>query len=82
MLSRKSPLKNTLEEMSGKFRMPYAFSPKIEKEQLDNLTKSYAKKTGSCYSIMHDTFFDILVSFFGEHMFVDYRKQWVSVALC
>jgi hypothetical protein len=32
----------------------YTFSPSKAKEQLDNLTKSYAKKTGSCYSIIHD----------------------------
>jgi ankyrin repeat protein len=69
MLSTKSPLKTTLDEMSGEFRMPYTFSPKRVKEQLDNLTKSYAKKTGSCYSIIHDKLFDILVSFVGEHMF-------------
>ena len=69
ILSRKSPLKTTLEEMSGEFNMPYTFSPRIVKEQLDNLTKSYAKKTGSCYSIIHDILFDILVLFFGEHMF-------------
>jgi ankyrin repeat protein/energy-coupling factor transporter ATP-binding protein EcfA2 len=69
MLSRKSPLKTTLDEMSGELKMPYIFSPKIVKEQLDSLTKSYAKKTGSCYSIIHDKYFDILVSFFGEHMF-------------
>jgi hypothetical protein len=49
--------------------MPYPFSLKRAKEQLDNLTKSYAKKTGSCYSIIHDKLFDILVLFFGEHMF-------------
>jgi hypothetical protein len=67
-LSRKSPLKTTLEEMSGEFNMPYTFSPRIVKEQLDNLTKSYAKKTGSCYSIIHDKLFDILVLVFGEHM--------------
>ena len=69
MLSRTSPLKTTLEEMSGEFNMPYTFSPRIVKEQLDNLTKSYAKKTGSCYSIIHDKLFDILVGFFGEHMY-------------
>jgi hypothetical protein len=34
MLSRKSPLKTTLEEMSGEFNMPYTFSPRIVKEQL------------------------------------------------
>jgi ankyrin repeat protein len=68
MLSRKSSLQITLEEMSREFRMPYTFSPKIVKEQLNNLTKSYAKKTGSCYSIINDKLFDILVSFFGEHM--------------
>jgi hypothetical protein len=69
MLSRKSPLKTTLEEMSGEFKMPHTFSPRIIKEQLDNLTNSYAKKTGSCYSIIHDKLFDILVSLFGEYMF-------------
>jgi hypothetical protein len=54
MLSTKSSLKTTLEVMSEEFRMPYTFSPKIVKEQLDNLTNSYAKKTGSCYR--HDVF--------------------------
>jgi hypothetical protein len=36
MLSRTSPLKTTLEEMSGEFNMPYTFSPRIVKEQLEN----------------------------------------------
>ena len=69
MLSRKSSIQITLDELSRKFRIPYTFSPSKAKEQLDNLTKSYAKKIGSCYSIIHDKFFDIVASFFGEHMF-------------
>ncbi|XP_063397242.1 ankyrin-1-like [Mytilus trossulus] len=69
MLSSSSIIKQILEELADRCTLRHVFSLQVVKSQLDMLTDSYVEKSNDTYKIIHDKICDILVSFFGEHMF-------------
>ncbi|XP_063396410.1 uncharacterized protein LOC134681002 [Mytilus trossulus] len=68
-LCRKSEIRNVLQDLSKEFKIPYVFSFKIVKQQLEFLMQSYVIETEKKYKVVHDKIFDIMISFFGQYMF-------------
>lgn len=69
MLCSSSIIKQILEELSDRCTLRHVFSLQVVKSQLHMLTDSYVEKSNDTYKIIHDKFFDVLVSFYGKHMF-------------
>ncbi|VDI15846.1 Hypothetical predicted protein [Mytilus galloprovincialis] len=70
LLSKKSGIKQVLEDISDYFHMQAHFSIRIVQSELDKLMLSYVKNTEKTFSILHEKIYDIFLSFCGEH-FVD-----------
>ncbi|CAG2252215.1 unnamed protein product [Mytilus edulis] len=78
MLCSSSSIKSILEELADSCTLRHVFSLQVVKSQLDMLTDSYVEKSNDTYKIIHDKIFDILVSFYGEHMF-DLSRKLLSI---
>ena len=68
IFSLTSGIVSVLEDISQFCQIQSKLSIEVVRCKFENLTKSYLKKSTS-FSIMHDKIFDIMVSFYGEHMF-------------
>ncbi|CAC5381977.1 ANK [Mytilus coruscus] len=69
LFCRKSEIRNVLQDLSEEFKIPYVFSIKIVKKQLEFLKQSYVIETEKKYKVIHDKIFDIMISFFGQYLF-------------
>lgn len=70
LLSKKSGIKEVLEDISDYFHMKNHLSIEVVKSELDKLMLSYVKNTEKTFRIMHDKIYDIFVLLCWEH-FVD-----------
>ncbi|CAC5416513.1 ANK [Mytilus coruscus] len=69
LLSRNSDIKSILDGIVDVCELQFNLSKQIIKSHLDNLEGSYIKKTGNAYHVLSDKIFDIVVAFYGNHMF-------------
>ncbi|XP_071178430.1 uncharacterized protein [Mytilus edulis] len=61
-------MKEILNHLSDVFLTSQNLSLAVVRNQIESLKNSYVKKTRNEYRVIHDKLFDILASFFGEHM--------------
>lgn len=61
--------KDILHEISDNVKTSLALSLKVVKDHLMMLANTYVRVQTDAYSIIHDKWFDTIVSFYGQHMF-------------
>lgn len=61
--------KKILSEISDNVRTSSALSRKVVTDNLTKLSNTYVRMIKDSYSIIHDKWFDTVVSFYGKHMF-------------
>ncbi|XP_052074473.1 uncharacterized protein LOC127712207 isoform X4 [Mytilus californianus] len=65
---RNKATKDILNHLSDTFLTSQHLSFAVVRNQIESLQNSYVKKTRNEYRVIHDKLFDILASFYGEHM--------------
>lgn len=61
--------KDILHEISDNVKTSFTLSLKVVNDHLKMLSNTYVKIQTDAYSIIHDKWFDTIVSFYGQHMF-------------